>query len=175
MDLSFTRAIRLPVGDPKLAMIQIEKFLTINVGDTAPVFTAATLDDSEFDLEDLRGKVVLVDFWATWCAPCVAEMPTIKKAYEEYGRDGEFVVVGVSLDKSPKLVSRFLKKKKIPWQQIVGGPADKNPIAQKYNVSAIPATYLIDKNGKVVAKNLRGRDLKRELRKLLPVRQAKNE
>ena len=175
MDLSFTRAIRLPVGDPKLAMIQIEKFLTINVGDTAPVFTAATLDDSEFDLEDLRGKVVLVDFWATWCAPCVAEMPNIKKAYEEYGRDGEFVVVGVSLDKSPKLVSRFLKKQKIPWQQIVGGPAAKNPIAQKYNVSAIPATYLIDKNGRVVAKNLRGRALKRELRKLLPVRQAKNE
>lgn len=175
MDLSFSREIRLPVGDPKLAMIDIDRFLTINVGDTAPNFTAATLDETEFDLTRHRGKVVLIDFWATWCAPCIVEMPNIKKAREQYGREGEFVVIGISLDQSPKQVSRFVKGKEYAWQQIAAGPAEKNPIAQKYNVSAIPATFLIDRDGKVVAKDLRGGALQKALRKLLPTRQAKSE
>ena len=137
------------------------------MGDQAPEFAGTTIDDQEIKLSDLRGKVVLVDFWATWCGPCVAEMPNIRRVHEKYAEDGDFVVIGISLDKEGKVVQKFVKKKKIPWQQIVAGPAAENPFAQKYHVEGIPATFLIDGQGKVVAKDLRGRALRKEVRKAL--------
>ncbi len=167
MDLSFSREIRVPVGDPKLARIKIDKFLIIRVGEPAPEFAGKTVDGNELKLSDLRGKVVLVDFWATWCGPCIAEMPNVRKAHDKYGKEGDFVVLGVSLDEDEKKVQRFVKKQNIPWPQIVAGPAEKNPIAKQYFVVGIPATFLIDAEGKIVAKDLRGRALQKEVRKLL--------
>ncbi|MCH7813072.1 MAG: TlpA family protein disulfide reductase [Planctomycetes bacterium] len=166
--MAFTRQIRVPVGDPKLAQIDIEKFLIISIGEQAPEFAATTLDGRPFKLSELRGKVVLLDFWATWCAPCIGEMPNLLRAVEEYGGSGDFVIVGVSLDSSESAVKQFQQRRKIPWTQIVLGPAEQNPAAKKYNVSGIPATFLIDRDGKVVAKDLHGPALRRELGKLLP-------
>lgn len=168
MDLSVSRKIRVPVGDPKLAMVKVEKFLVVNVGEVAPDFAGETLAGNEFKLGDQRGKVVLIDFWATWCAPCVAEMPNVKKVHDEYVGTGDFVVIGISLDGSDSPVERFVEKRKLAWQQIVGGPAGSNPIARKYNVTSIPATFLIDRDGKVVGKDLRGRKLRKAVRKLFP-------
>ena len=167
MDLSFTREIRVPVGDPKLAMIEIEKFLILRPGDEAPDFVATTLDGKPFKLSELRGKVVLIDFWATWCTQCIAELPNVKQAYEEFSKGGDFVVVGISLDDRDKSARQFCERNKVPWTQIVLGPAEQNPVAKQYNVSSIPATFLIGRDGKVVATDVRSWSLRHQLSSLL--------
>lgn len=109
-------------------------------------------------LADYRGKLVFVDFWATWCAPCVAEMPNILKVHERFHADG-FEVIGISLDGSAATVRRFVKNKQIPWPQILAEGGERGPLATSYGVAGIPATYLIGPDGKVLAKDLRGRKL----------------
>ena len=167
MDLSLTREIRVPVGDPKLARIDIKKFLIVSLGEAAPEFTGRTLDGKEVKLSDLRGKIVLLDFWATWCGPCIQEMPHVRRAYEKYAKKGDFVVIGISLDEDAGKVRGFVKQRKIGWPQIVGGPAKENAIAKAYFVEGIPASFLIDRDGKVVAKDVRGKDVLRKVRKVL--------
>jgi len=167
MDLSFSREIRVPVGDPKLTAIAIKRFLMIKIGEPAPDFVASTLDGKEFELRELRGKIVLLHFWATWCGPCIAELPNLQRAHKEFSRDGEFVVVGISLDNSKDAVREFAAKRSIPWLQIVLGPAEQNPVAKEYNVSGVPATFLIGRDGKVVARDIHGWRLRTELKKLL--------
>lgn len=148
-------------------MINIERFLLVNVGEEAPQFTATALDGNTIDLAKLRGKVVLIDFWATWCAPCLAEMPTIRRAYDEYGPRG-FAVIGVSLDFESSMVRRFAESKEVPWPLCALGPEEENPIARAYNVEGIPATFLIGPDGKVIAKQIRGAALTRKLAELFP-------
>jgi thiol-disulfide isomerase/thioredoxin len=118
-----------------------------------------TLDGKEFDVKQYRGKVVLVDFWATWCPPCVAELPHIRQAYDRYHEDG-FEVVGVSLDVSRAKLAEFVKEHGLPWPQVFFDRARQadgnNPLARRYGINAIPATFLLDRRGRVVAENLRG-------------------
>lgn len=118
-----------------------------------------TLDGQEFDLAKWKGKVILVDFWATWCGPCVGELPHVKKVYEKYREQG-FEVVGISLDDSREALEKFVKDRQIPWVQIIyQDQKDRgwnNPLARRYGIDAIPATFLIGRDGKVVARDLRG-------------------
>jgi thiol-disulfide isomerase/thioredoxin len=126
------------------------------------------LDGEKIKLSDYRGKVVLVDFWATWCGPCIAEMPNVAGALKKHGEEGDFIVLGISLDKDEATVREFLKKHKdVAWAQIVGGPAKENEIAKLYGVEGVPATFLIDPDGKVAAKDLRGAALASRVGELL--------
>lgn len=151
-------------------MTKVDRFLFLRVGDPAPDFTAQTLDDKPFKLGDLAGKFVLIDFWATTCAPCLADMPHVVNAYEQFGKDGRLAIVAVSLDANPARVQKYLEKQATAqkWTQLALGPADQNPVARRFLVSGIPASFLVDPQGKIVAKDLPGPALLKELGKLLP-------
>ncbi len=104
------------------------------------------VDGQQVDLSKLQGKVVLIDFWATWCGPCVAELPKVKEAYEKLHPKG-FEIVGVSFDKSKKDLQSFIAKEKMTWPQYFDGLYWDNIIGKKYGVEGIPAMWLVDKKG----------------------------
>lgn len=166
LELAATKEIRVPPVSPADGDVRAERYLVLRPGEAAPDFRAVTIDGKEIALSGLRGRVVLIDFWATWCVPCIAELPTIATALEQHGGDGEFVVVGISLDADADVVRRFVAEKSVSWPQIVLGPTGQNEIAKLYNVTGLPATYLIDRDGKIAASYVRGVALHRELGKL---------
>ncbi|HVJ87317.1 MAG TPA: TlpA disulfide reductase family protein [Caulifigura sp.] len=135
-----------------------------------------TVDGKDFNLESLKGKVVLVDFWATWCGPCIQEMPHVRDLYTGYHSKG-FEVVGISLDHKKEVLQSFLEAEKVPWIQLYadneGNGGWGNPIAKHYGISAIPTAILIGKDGKVISLNAVGRELTRLLEKELGPRDEK--
>lgn len=129
------------------------------------------LNGEDFDWSAYRGKVVLVDFWATWCGPCVAELPNVLRNYEKY-HDKGFDVVGISLDRSRSALDKFIENKEIPWAQLYEEKLQKgrgwnHPMAEFFGINAIPAAFLVDKEGKVVSSQARGPELSKLLEKLL--------
>jgi thiol-disulfide isomerase/thioredoxin len=126
-------------------------------------FTA--VDGREVDVSKLQGKVVLIDFWATWCGPCVAELPNVIKAYKELHPKG-FEIVGISLDSDKAELKSFVKEKGMEWPQYFDGKGWENEISSKYGVSSIPAMWLLNKKGMVVSTNARG-GLEEQVAKLL--------
>lgn len=124
------------------------------------------LNGHKVDLATMKGKVVLIDFWATWCGPCVAELPNVLEAYKKHHDQG-FEIIGISLDEDEAALKSFIKENNMPWPQYFDGKGWKNDIAQKYSVTSIPATYLIGKDGKVVGSNLRGAQLAAEVARQL--------
>lgn len=131
-----------------------------------------TLEGKKFNIAEYKGKVVLVDFWATWCGPCIAELPNVKRLYEEY-HDKGFEVVGISLDDNAGDVAAFAKDKKLPWIQLLPAkdesPGFESPLAKFFGIRFIPMMFLVDKDGKVTAMNVRGRALAEAVPKLLGV------
>jgi len=114
-------------------------------------FTA--VDGSAVDLRMLRGKIVLVDFWATWCPDCIREMPELRQTYEKY-KDKGLAVVGISLDKDAQALSNFVARKLIPWPQYFDGKGWGNDFVTKYGVRAIPEMWLINQRGELVSTNV---------------------
>ena len=121
-----------------------------------------TAEGREFDWKSYRGSFVLVDFWATWCGPCVAEIPNVKKNLERYGEKG-FKVVGVNLDQNRDEFDAFMEEAQLPWQNIVPDKNGKSAMADYYAISGIPTVILVDREGKVVSDNARGNELGRLL------------
>jgi thiol-disulfide isomerase/thioredoxin len=131
-----------------------------------PDFNVKDLDGKPLSVSNYKGKVVLLDFWATWCPPCRAELPNVIKTYDRYHKDG-FEIIGISLDRDrdrEKLVS-FLKDKKMTWPQFFDGKYWQNELAVKYGVQSIPTTYLLDGQGVIIGKDLRGEALEKAVAK----------
>ncbi len=141
------------------------------------VLKSTTIDDREFELESLQGKVVLIDFWSTRCVPCIKEQPALKRIYETYRARG-FEIVGVCLNAEPARIKRFINDHNLPWIQICQDQTasqDCNKLLEeRFGIEAVPTTLLIDANGKVIAQGIRplhpqdDLDLERNLQELLP-------
>lgn len=138
----------------------------IPVGSVAPDFTQDSPEGKPISLSSLRGKVVLIDFWASWCRPCRMENPNVLKVYNKYHNKG-FEILGVSLDKSKDAWTGAIKQDGLPWKHVSDLQFWNNAVAQQYGVSAIPYTVLVDREGKVLAKNLRGPALEEKLAEVL--------
>ncbi|HBJ87577.1 MAG TPA: hypothetical protein DDZ88_27715 [Verrucomicrobiales bacterium] len=117
------------------------------------------------DLAAMKGKVVLIDFWATLCGPCVAEIPNVVATYKKL-HDKGFEIVGISLDQDKGALTKFIKDHEMPWPQYFDGKGWDNEISSRFGINSIPAMWLVDKEGKLVSTNVRGR-LEAEVEKLL--------
>ncbi len=135
------------------------------VGEDAPALTSDSINGDAIDLAALKGKVVLVDFWATNCPPCLEEFPKLKKLYADYHEKG-FEVIGVSLDEERDTVNQFQEKWELPWPLVVSIQG-RGPIRNRYRVETIPSMFLVGKDGKIIGADLTSDALRRAVAKQL--------
>lgn len=133
-------------------------------GAVAPDFTLNTPEGETVSLSSFKGKYVLVDFWASWCQPCRQENPNVVKAYKAFNTKG-FEVVSVSVDRDAEAWKKAIKEDGLTWTQVLA--TEESGVAKAYAIQSIPSTFLLDKEGKIVAKNLRGTALEEKLAELL--------
>jgi peroxiredoxin len=136
------------------------------VGKPFPDFSEKDTTGKPLSISGYKGKVVLVDFWATWCGPCRAELPNVLATYDKHHKNG-FEIIGISLDQDENKLKSFTTENKMTWVQFFDGKGWGNKLAGKYGVMSIPATYLLDRNGIIIAKDLRGDDLEAAVAKAL--------
>ena len=126
-----------------------------------------TTDGKRLDMSQYKGKVVLVDFWATWCGPCRAEIPNIRENWDKHHEEG-FEVIAISVDQDLKALKSFVAEEKPPWTVVADNhPSNHKSMGNKFGISGIPAFILVGKDGKVAAVNCRGPRLGQQLSKLV--------
>jgi len=138
----------------------------IAIGAIAPEFQSKNIEGQSVDLKSYRGQYTLVDFWASWCGPCRQESPTLVRLYNTYKEKG-FTLLSVSIDTDDTKWKNAIKKDGYLWQNVSELSGYSGSTAALYNVSAIPNSFLLDKEGKIIAKNLRGKDLEKKLVELM--------
>ncbi|MGC4040103.1 MAG: TlpA disulfide reductase family protein [Flavobacterium sp.] len=138
----------------------------MKVGQQAPEFKAPTPEGKVVTLKESLGKVTLIDFWASWCAPCREENPNVVALYNELHSKG-LNIISVSLDFDAAKWKAAIAKDKLTWTQVSNLKEMQDPIALQYNVTQIPTTFLLDAKGKVMAIDLYGDDLKSKIEELL--------
>jgi len=142
---------------------------TFTTGAEAPLFAGPDPEGNEISLESLRGKVVLLDFWASWCGPCRKENPNVVKIYNKYKEKG-FEILGVSLDRTKSRWVQAIEADKLTWLHVSDLKGWKSAYGRLYGVSSIPQTVLLDKEGKIIARNLRGAALEQKLAEVFSVK-----
>lgn len=142
-----------------------ERKMRMMVGQPAPLFTCPSIDGGELGPEDFKGKLLLIDFWASWCGPCRGEIPNLKETYEKF-KDKGVEFLSVSIDKSEEAWKKALAEEGTPWPQVLAPNAGAE-VMDKYQFSGIPFILLLDQEGKIVAKHLRGEAIGRTIGDLL--------
>lgn len=137
---------------------EINKLKRLAIGQPAPNFEAFTPTNKSMKLSDFRGKYTLVDFWASWCAPCRKENPNLLKVYNKY-KDNNFTILGVSLDNNPGSWMRAIDEDELAWNNVSDLKAWSSDLIIDYRIKAIPASFLVDPDGNILAKNLRSHEL----------------
>ncbi len=143
-----------------------EKKKKTAVGSMAPDFTMNDQEGKPVSLSSFRGKYLLIDFWASWCSPCRKENPNVVRTYKKY-KDKGFEILGVSLDRDKKSWLKAIKEDQLSWTHVSDLKYWQNEVAVLYGVQSIPHTVLLDKEGKIIARNLRGKALETKLAELL--------
>ena len=159
----------------KFAANKIKAFINKNeansafdIGQIAPDFSAPSPEGDIIKLSDIKGEITLIDFWASWCKPCRIENPNVVKVYEKY-HDKGLEIISVSLDKPDKKDAwiKAIEDDNLQWHHVSNLKYWNDPVAQMYQVRSIPATFLLDAEGKIIAKKLRGAALENKIAELL--------
>ncbi|GAB3706385.1 TlpA disulfide reductase family protein [Spirosoma flavus] len=145
---------------------RVARIKGVSVGAQAPEIALSDTTGNPVPLSSLRGKYVLLDFWASWCGPCRAENPNVVRMYNKY-KDKGFAIYSVSLDQAKANWTKAIRNDNLTWTHVSDLKFWQSAAAQQYGVQAIPATFLLDKDGKIIAKNLRGEALEQKLEEVL--------
>jgi peroxiredoxin len=153
------------------AMVEIRSnmsaMISVTAGKTAPDFTLNDVNGKPVTLSSKFGtRLLLIDFWAGWCSPCRLENPNVLKVYQEFNKKG-FDIIGVSLDRTKDVWVKAIADDKLPWTQVSDLKYFNSPVAKLYNVNAIPANFLLDEKGTIIASNLRGEALSNKIKEIL--------
>lgn len=146
--------------------IQLANYKPIEINSFAPDFSAPNPSGTMVSLKESLGKVTIIDFWASWCGPCRRENPNVVALYTKYHSKG-LNIVGVSLDKTLEDWEKAIVKDNVTWTQVSNLKFWEDPIAKLYKVEQIPTTYILDKSGKIIGKDLKGKELEDKIIKFL--------
>ena len=140
-----------------IAASKVEVAKELRVGDRAPGFSIKTVDGKSISLDEFKGKYVLLDFWATWCGPCIGQLPELRALHEKYGNDPRFAMISLSLDENVEAATKFLESNPCPWTQaFLGAWNDEERVSKSYGVQGIPALFLIGPDGTIQSQLMRG-------------------
>ena len=170
-DLSYAaieRVFDVTAGTKQIALgeLKLDASPALMPSEPAPDFTGKTSDGKEFKLSEQRGKLVILDFWATWCAPCLAETKNLVAVHREFGAEN-VCIIGLSVDESFEVMKKFVAKNPVPYSEVYVGERSQSEAAKAFGVQMIPSIWLIGPDGKIIARNLRGDEIREAVRRFI--------